>query len=490
MRGISLVGVLVVGVAVSACGSPTASPSAIPGRSSPGSTQSPVPSLPGSSDPGVERGAVAAIEPWTFMRGEIRAVEFGTDGTTYLISYYGDAPSEVTALDEAGAVKAGWPRDVGEVGVGGGPIVTPDGDVLVLTLEYKDPGTISYALLRFGPDGTPRDGWPYLFAEGDECGGPRVDGSGDAIVACGSAGGSRAVAIDVYGDAVWDTTLPIQNANRIEIGTDGTIFTGSELSGDLAAISADGEPLAGWPVSTGAEAGFRAMPGGGVLAWWHEGAAQEICHTGGRTVYSVFGTDGLPLSGWPQSVTGYSSVPAIGADGVVYVVNNANHVLAINPDGAIRDGWPAQVAGTTGSCFGPPTPSLADDGTVFVITGGAAPDGSISAIGPDGHMLDGWPQTPQVEFAYPCRGCTPGPPEPGTAVTVGDLIFVAMYPGDPGLGVDVVGLNRDGAILPGWPAHIDIGEITLRAAPDGRLFGILVDPDNLTTTLAFLGEPN
>ena len=157
----------------------------------------------------------------------------------------------------------------------------------------------------------------------------------------------------------------------------------------------------------------------GLLAWWHVGADQDICQGGGTTVYTILGPDGAARSGWPQAIVGYGSEPAVGQDGTVYVVDPAKHAIAYGPDGRVLAGWPATVSGLTGPCFGPPTPSVASDGTVFVATGGAAPDGSLSAIGPDGRSLDGWPLAPQTEFAYSCRGCAPGPPEPNPAITAG-----------------------------------------------------------------------
>src|SRR4029078_2872893 len=115
---------------------------------------------------------------------------------------------------------------------------------------------------------------------------------------------------------------------------------------------------------------------------------QDVCNGGGHTVITVIGPDGEQLDGWPQAVAGYASAPAVGPDGALYGVDDAQHLLAFGRDGALRDGWPATVSGKSGSCFGPPTPSVASDGTVFVVTGGTAPDGAISAIGPDGRPLD------------------------------------------------------------------------------------------------------
>ena len=296
------------------------------------------------------------------------------------------------------------------------------------------------------------------------------------------------VAIDTNGDAAWDTDLPtVRNATGLQRGDDGSLYVVSASGDGLMAVGPTGLIPDGWPVEAGDGADIMATPTG-LLAWWHVGADQDICHGGGTTVYTILGPDGAPRSDWPQAIVGYGSEPAVGQDGTVYVVDAAKHALAYGPDGRILAGWPATVSGVTGSCFGPPTPSVASDGTVFVATGGAAPDGSLSAIGPDGRSLDGWPLAPQTEFAYSCRGCAPGPPEPNPAITAGMATYVAMYRGDAPAGTDVVGLDRAGAALPGWPAHLTAGEARLQLAPDGRLFAILVNPENSTAaTLAYLG---
>ena len=96
-----------------------------PGHVSPGSTQSPVPSLPGSSDPGGEPSAVAAIDPWTFTTGEIRAVQFGTDGTAYVLQLLRGRPVRGLRPGPKRGGEGGLAAGRRGSGVGGGPIVAP-----------------------------------------------------------------------------------------------------------------------------------------------------------------------------------------------------------------------------------------------------------------------------------------------------------------------------------------------------------------------------
>jgi len=190
MRGHRHIGLAVVCAIIVACGSPPGSPSAAPPSAAPGASAQAPSGGPSGSPPAASSEArssqPAAVAPWTFATGDIRALGFGADGTAYLFAWTGDQPSQLVALDRAGAVKTGWPVEVGKDGVGGGPVEAPDGNVLVLTFSYDDAGVISYQLRRFYPDGTPADGWPYRFDKGTDCTGPVLDAIGNAVVACGS----------------------------------------------------------------------------------------------------------------------------------------------------------------------------------------------------------------------------------------------------------------------------------------------------------------
>ena len=191
-------------------------------------------------------------------------------------------------------MKPGWPVEVGKDGVGGGPVEAPDGNVLLLTFSYDDAGVISYQLRRFYPDGTPADGWPYLFDKGTDCAGPVLDATGNAVVVCGSDAGSRMVAIDPNGDAAWDTDLPtVRNATGLQRGDDGSLYVVSASGDGLMAVGPTGLIPDGWPVEAGDGAGIMATPTG-LLAWWHVGADQDICQGGGTTVYTILGPDGAP----------------------------------------------------------------------------------------------------------------------------------------------------------------------------------------------------
>jgi hypothetical protein len=470
------------------------SPTATPSPSPPALPASASPSAPGSPSASPTESPAADLA-WTYQTADIRGLSFGDDGTAWLFTWSGDDPSEIVALDRAGTVLAGWPQPIGDVstGIAWGPVVARDGSVLVLVFAYGGSDLeIAYELHRFEPDGTAADGWPKRFGGGEDCGAAGPDAGGRVIVACATAAGSRVTAFDASGGVAWEAPLGLAGATDVRIGSGGTIYVGAPAGGGIAALSADGEPAAGWPVRIDQPYEFVVGAGGTVLAWWRDQPVEGICNEGGSTVFLLIAEDGGPLPGWPQVVQGPASAPALADDGRIYVTAADDRLLAFEADGSVADGWPIEIAGTTGTCFGPPDPVIGPDGTVFVATGGRPPDGALTAVSPDGDELPGWPFAPDGELAYPCLGCTPGPSDPAPPILSGERIFVTTLPaGTDEIGdVDIVSLGRDGAMRPGWPLRLAVDEAALHLAPDGRLFAVLLDVEDFArTTLQFIPDP-
>ena len=470
--------------------SPTATlpaPSATPPASaSPGAPVSPSPS---PSESPVEDVA------WTYQTAEIRGLAFGADGTAWLFTWNGDNPSELVALDRDGSVVAGWPQPIGDdsTGIGWGPVVARDGSVLVLVFAYGGSDLeIAYELHRFEPDGTVADGWPKRFPGGEDCGAAGPDSEGRIIVACATDAGSRVAAFEGSGGLAWEVPLGLARATDVRLGPGGTVYVGAAGGGAIAALSPEGEPLPGWPVRIDQPYEFIVGPGGTILAWWRDHPVEEVCNEGGSTVFLVIAEDGGPLPGWPQVVQGPASAPALADDGRIYVTAADDRLLAFETDGSVADGWPIEIAGTTGTCFGPPGPVIGPDGTVFVATGGRPPDGALTAVSPDGDELPGWPFVPDGQLAYPCLGCTPGPADPAPPVFSGERIFVVTLPaGTDDIGdVEIVSLGHDGGMRPGWPLRLAVDEAALHLAPDGRLFAVLLDVEDFArTTLQYVPDP-
>jgi hypothetical protein len=478
---------------VAGCGS-LLSPSSSPVTSSPPSGTPTTGPTDGAAATASPSASPTPIEAWTHETDEIRGLSFADDGTAYVFTWSGEAPSRVVALDPGGAVMPGWPQEIGSgsTGIGWGPAVAPDDSILVLAFAYTgDDLTINYSLHRYAPDGSVVEGWPYVAPSGDECGAGLFDDEGRVLLACGTESGGRVVALDSAGETAWESAIDLPLATEIRLGSGGRIYVGSPNSaGGLAALDPNGDPVAGWPIRIDEPYAFDVAPTGAVVVRWRDHPAQEICNEGGSTVYLAIAEDGGVLPGWPMILAGPASMPAFDRDGTVYVTDAADRLFAVEPDGSVPSGWPAVIPGTTGTCFGPPDPVVGPDGTVFVGTGRAPPAGSLTAVSPDGAIVDGWPYLPDGELAYPCVGCTPGPGDPSPPLIDGDRIFVATFPGGDVGGVAIVSLARDGSMRAGWPLRVDADEAALHLAPDGRLFAVLVDVDDLARTrLQFIPDP-
>lgn len=421
---------------------------------------------------------------------EIRSLSFAPDGTAYFFGLRDEAPSQVIAFDPTGSVKPGWPREVGGVNPGrmftmGNVVVAADASVVLVTLMYDSEFAIVSTLYRFGPDGSVVHP-PYRFETGLECGEPILDGEARAIVGCRSEQGSLVVAVDANGNQSWSTPLQLGFAPSLARGDDGTIYAAAQPSrfpvggsDGVMAFASDGEPIAGWPFLRG-DSVHAVFALGRVFAWWHEGALpDQICPSGGQTLYAWLDTDGSPVDGWPHVLDGYASTPAIGADGSVYLTDGGTEIIGLDAGGQPKPGWPVDIGEDTSWCFAPATPTTGPGGTVFL---GTAPsdgaNGRLTAVGVDGMELPGWPVVPDGRLADGCPvdDCAPGPAEPFAPVFAGALTFVAVYPRLGG-GVDVIGLHPDGSVAAGWPVHLEADEVRLHVAPDGRLFGVTTDID-------------
>ena len=157
-------------------------------------------------------------------------------------------------------------------------------------------------------------------------------------------------------------------------------------------------------------------------------------------------------------------------------------VIALRPDGSVRPGWPS--AGVHVAGF-PVSYKVNDAGTVFV-AGGANPFGgdsstqsqlTITAIGPDGKVVSGWPyRTPAALQPLEPNLLVPGPD--------GTVCFLQEKPGVP-TGSDapmmVYCLGGDGKVLPGWPYSSQSSLGSPAVGPDGTVYVTHVTSTKTTT---------
>jgi hypothetical protein len=493
--GIGLLSALIV-ASCATSPSPSPTPSVVTRPSSPSippatPATSPVTQVP---TPAPTPSQITGGWPLTaFSEGGLEPV-FGPDGTTYLLSGGRDAQDQyqqsLVALNTAGYLKPGWPieeppgSDFGSLNVG------RDGSVYVGECRGPDDGCVVH---RLATDGREMPGWPSQLPADFACpaGGycfNRVEFGPDGTAYLSHwrhAGGLEVIAIDASGAIVpgWPVGPGGQGVwwSNVQVGSDGTLFIlrlpdGSESPASLAAYAPDGSPRPGWPVSVPDVGGYALGPQGTVVVWSLIDNAGELCLEPRRTVFTVLGFDGRTLPGWPRGSTGYASSPVIDADGSVYYVSARKNLYAHDRTGEIKAGWPVAVPGAINWC-NPMSPYLAPDGTIYVLANDQVLGSEVAARSPDGSSRPGWPYRPTGDLSWwPGLDTDGGPSFVVPAFGADGTVYLVVQQSDlAGSRLEVVALDREGQLKPGWPYRLPIdptaGEVaTLTVSPDGRLF--------------------
>lgn len=407
---------------------------------------------------------------------------FGPDGTAYVLAAKSDAQPEgrdiLMALDAAGHVKPGWPIEESPGSDFLSPVVGPDGSLYVDACGQTEVGCVVH---RLGATGRGLPGWPFAVPASSACfaGEPCVshlivgsDGTAYLSSWRDTEDQTEIIAIDAAGKI--KPGWPVAVAERYGwfsdamLGSDGTLFIlsrpdGSEGQAILSAFEPDGSLRPGWPVPITGR--YILGPEGTVVVTWGVDDTGELCTNFRRTVFTVLGTDGRTLPGWPRGSNGTASGPVVGADGTVYYVSAVGNVYAHDRAGEVKSGWPVSVSGVFPGCgfYGP---YLGPDGTVYVL------GDEVVALSPDG---TGWRYRPEGGLGW--FNCdTDGQNRPAPAFGADGTVYVAVFGADPaGQGAEVVALDRHGSVKPGWPYRLpvergksDVG--SLDASPDGRLY--------------------
>jgi hypothetical protein len=477
---------VVVGLVALACAAPVSpTPITTPSAPSGSPAQASAPAAPVELTPRPAPSRAETAWPLNVYQESTFEPSFGPDGTLYLLTGRRDVQDtyrqSVVALDTGGHVKPGWPIEEPPDSNFGSPVVGPDGSIYVEQCGSRG----GCVLHRLDAQGLERPGWPFPVPADFGCLSGSACFDSVAFGPNGTAylshwrqvGGLQVIAIDASARKVpgW----PIAPEGRgvwwsnAQVGSDGTLFMlrkpdGSEKPGIVAAFGPDGRPRPGWPVSVPDIVGYRLGPQGTVVAWSWVDDVGELCSNPRRTVFTVLGPDGRASAGWPLGSKGFASNPVADADGTVYYVSALGNVYAHDRAGAIKAGWPVAVAGSANGC-GPKSPHLAPDGTIYVL------GDAVTARSSDGRSRPGWPYRPTGRLIVPCLDidCVPYAVDP--AFGPDGTVYLVVYQEDLARPVlEVVALDREGRLKPGWPYRIPIdpkaiqvGPLTV--SPDGRL---------------------
>ncbi len=456
----------------------SAIPSALP-SASPSVAQATPSASPSASPP-----SAGVVSAWPLTIVSERGLEpiFGPDGTAYLVT--GGRDAQLIALDRAGYMKPGWPIDVRPGAELGSPAVGPDGSVY---FEECAGSPVECVLHRLDGTGRAETGWPIDVPADFACsaGGCRpnavhVGPDGTAVVShWRDAGGLQFLGVDSTARPRpgWRIVPDITGGlwwSDVQFGPDGTLFMlgmpdgGSDLRTRIAAYGPDGNLRPGWPVAVPGRSEYVLGPRGTVVVRSFVDDTGELCNNPRRTVFTVLGADGRTLPGWPRGSTGYASRPVVDSEGTVYYVSATYRVYAHDVAGEVRTGWPVAAPGADDGC-GPERPSVAPDGTLVVV------GDEVTALSPDGRLRPGWPYRPAGSLSGPCfdSECYGGHGAPAFGQD-GTVYLVVYHEDQAGIRAEVVALDPQGRVKPGWPYGLpfDAGTISVgrtTVSPDGRL---------------------
>ena len=364
----------------------------------------------------------------------------GTDGDLYVSIPKPPGRVLVALLDSAGHPRAGWPLVVDGTTSCEQLLPVDDGSVRILcTLENRDGS--AFAVVRaygFDSEGRSLAGWPIDLDRygADGYFAARVIGNELTVLAWKSlgkeikegqpAGNAWIATVAADGTVRAGSKVPYGTnccTNAFALGPDGVAYGTTHQFGQgpsapklsqLLAISFAGVRT-GFPVAIAGIASVPAFDAAGRLHLTvNDGpdqlAGTLVLDTTGQMVAGGSGGLGFSATDVCVGIEGSCEVPAaplVGADGTTFVVGaylRNTTVAGLSPSGQQLAGWPYRSdAGhqETGVCipgevcegYSFAAPIMGPGNVVYLLHAAASTSagGRIVAIGPDGHLVAGWP---------------------------------------------------------------------------------------------------
>lgn len=353
---------------------------------------SPVPSLPKPS---------VAPRGWPVSLANMEAAgSLAHDGSSYFIE-----DGYLVAVDDSGRERTGWPQWLGlQTDLNTQMAFGSDGTVYVW-----DDSTVD----AFRADGTGPAGWPYHTGAVEDVlpvpQGVYVESEPSGSAACGN----ESHVMTLIGTAGTVQSTWTLQGEIDAVGPDGTLYT---RQGDsILAYGSDGAVKPGWPATGWSNVSLDSS-GRVYLSWWKfreiTGVSMEGPGEALQTRIAAVDQNGRPYTGWPVTIEGAASEPAIGPDGTVYLTREVyasgsdtptDSVLALDASGKTRPGWPISLPAQHGllrslpgvSASAPDPPQVGSDGTVYFGAGASDPSspGLLEEVDPSGRPKPGFPSS-------------------------------------------------------------------------------------------------
>ncbi len=455
---------VVVGLLVAACASPTSSVPIV----TPSGPPEPTGAL---ASPPLSPSPASATLP---IRGSAR--EFSTHvvvtapgpgGGLYVLIPSRAAPAILALLDSNGRPAAGWPVVLEGAAFCEQLLPVEDGSVrAVCTLDNPDGNMFSpMGAFAFDANGRALAGWP-------------VDLEGSYVT--GSVVGDELTLFTHWplGDVV-EAGQPTYEAGIVTVATDGALRSGVRVPmgqtccGDVWAIGPDGVAYGVVPATPD--------PSSQAPASW-------------ITALDLSGV----RAGWPVKVDDIASGPAFGPDGRIVLtvassVQRTSRVLLVDRDGTVVAGSSTalpiatvdEFTGETGGCVtgSPEEPLVAQDGTIFVY---GDVDTAVLSLDPSPGVMPGWPFEPATPLvrARPGfesdheAGYCPAPVVP--AVGPDSTLYLPLQAPDASVGGSLVAVDPDGRVRSGWSVDLKRPGAefwSVLVGSGGTVFALAIEPE-------------
>jgi outer membrane protein assembly factor BamB len=322
---------------------------------------------------------------WRYVTGDhiVASPTVGSDGTVYV----GSNDRQLYAINPDGTLKWIYPT---KVVLSSSPALGTDGTIYVAgtnldkTFICSDPPN-SVQLSTFyalNPTGTLK--WSITLS-GNVNSSPVI--ASDGTIYIGSAGDARPIPKPLPFGVI--PSRPQISFDRINPCDPTTEFPPSDanplypVNGHVYAINANGtlkwdfKALGNVDSSAAIGTDGTIYIGSDYLTHAYKGADKtDLMEIGSLTTGFLYALNPNGTLKWVTDLFGdVKSSPAIGSDGTIYVGSDKEDVFAVNPDGTIK--WQYPTRGPVRS-----SPSLAADGTIYI----GSNDASLYALNPDGTL--------------------------------------------------------------------------------------------------------